>query len=243
MTSAEGDVAPAPRIRVVVADDQELFRDGIAMLIESQPDLELVGLASTGREAVERAETARPDVVVMDIRMPGVDGLAATQLILSRHEDHKDCQYPHDAQYPHSTRPPRILVVTTFRRDEAVDHAIRAGASGFLTKDAEPDLLLAAIRTVHAGQAVIAPAATFDLLRQFGTPARPARQEVIAGLTPREKEIFLLVAKGLSNGEIATSAFVSETTVKTHVGSVLSKLGLRSRAQLIAFAWENGLVG
>lgn len=222
------DGAPeSRRIRMVVADDQELFRDGLAMLIESQQDLELVGLAATGREAIELAATARPDVVVMDIRMPGVDGLAATQLILARAAE----------------RPPRILVVTTFRHDEAVAHALRAGASGFLTKDAEPELLLAAIRTIDEGHSVIAPAATFDLLRRFWAPPRRPSVEVLAELTPREKEIFLLVAKGLSNAEIASSAFVAEATVKTHVGSVLAKLGLRSRAQLIAFAWQGGLVG
>jgi DNA-binding NarL/FixJ family response regulator len=214
-------------IRVVIADDQELFRTGVGMLIESQPDLELVGSAASGREAVAVVERTEPDVVLMDIRMPGVDGLAATELILAG-----------------TVEPlPRILVVTTFRRDEAVARAIRAGASGFLTKDADPEFLLAAIRTVHAGQAVIAPAATFDLLRQFGQAPRPAREHAIAELSPREKEIFVLLAKGLSNAEIASSAFVSETTVKTHVASILGKLGLRSRVQLVAFAWENGLVG
>jgi DNA-binding NarL/FixJ family response regulator len=136
-----------------------------------------------------------------------------------------------------------VLVVTTYRNDEAVARAIRAGAGGFVTKDADPEFLLAAIRTVHSGQAVIAPAATFDLLRQFAHAPRPAREDAIADLSPREKEIFLAMAKGLSNAEIATSAFVSETTVKSHVGSILAKLGLRSRVQLVSFAWENGLVG
>jgi DNA-binding NarL/FixJ family response regulator len=214
-------------IRVVIADDQELFRSGIAMLIESQRDLELVGTAGTGREAVAVVTQTRPDVVLMDIRMPGVDGLAATELILAT---------PLDPV-------PRVLVVTTYRNDEAVARAIRAGAGGFVTKDADPEFLLAAIRTVHSGQAVIAPAATFDLLRQFAHAPRPAREDAIADLSPREKEIFLAMAKGLSNAEIATSAFVSETTVKSHVGSILAKLGLRSRVQLVSFAWENGLVG
>jgi DNA-binding NarL/FixJ family response regulator len=230
LAAVEPDGTTATRlrpIRVVIADDQELFRTGVGMLIESQPDLELVGSAASGREAVSVVESTEPDVVLMDIRMPGVDGLAATELILAGTAD----------------PPPRILVVTTFRRDEAVARAIRAGASGFLTKDADPEFLLAAIRTVHAGQAVIAPAATFDLLRQFGQAPRPAREHAIAELSPREKEIFVLLAKGLSNAEIAASAFVSETTVKTHVGSILAKLGLRSRVQLVAFAWENGLVG
>jgi DNA-binding NarL/FixJ family response regulator len=212
-------------IRVVVADDQELFRDGVGMLLESQDDLELVATAATGFEAVAAAEQTRPDVVLMDIRMPGMDGLTATEAILT------------------APQPPRVIVVTTFRRDEAVARAIRAGASGFVTKDAQPEFLLAAIRTVHAGQAVIAPAATFDLLARFGTDSRPARPDVIGALSPRETEIFLLVAKGLSNAEIAADAFVEETTVKTHIGAILSKLGLRSRVQVVAFAWENGLVG
>lgn len=213
-------------IRVLIADDQELFRDGVGMLIESQADLQLVGTAATGVEAVEAVGRTRPDVVLMDIRMPAMDGLAATETILT-------------APPPH----PRIIVVTTFRRDEAVARAIRAGAAGFVTKDADPEFLLAAIRTVHGGQAVIAPAATFDLLARFSAATRPVRQDAIEVLSPREKEIFLLVAKGLSNAEIAADAFVEETTVKTHIGSILGKLGLRSRVQVVAFAWEHGLVG
>ncbi|MFC5501710.1 response regulator [Lysinimonas soli] len=215
------------KTKVLVADDQELFRDGVGMLIESQSDLELVGSVGTGRDAVERVETMRPDVVLMDIRMPGLDGLAATELILASGRDPL----------------PRVLVVTTFRRDEAVVRAIRAGASGFVTKDADPEFLLAAIRTVAAGNSVIAPAATFDLLRQFGNSRPGPDASVIDELSPREKEIFLLVAKGLSNAEVAESAFVEETTVKTHLGKILSKLGLRSRVQVVAFAWQHGLVG
>ncbi|NYH00090.1 DNA-binding NarL/FixJ family response regulator [Schumannella luteola] len=218
------------RIRVLVADDQRLFRDGIAMLLESQADLELVGSAATGVEAVDLAAATRPDVMLMDIRMPVLDGLSATERLLT-------------APVPLGGAAPRVLVVTTFRRDEAVARAIRAGASGFVTKDAQPEFLLAAIRTVHAGQAVIAPAATFDLLARFSQPVREARPDLIEVLSPREKEIFLLAAKGLSNAEIAADAFVEETTVKTHVGSILAKLGLRSRVQVVAFAWENGLVG
>jgi DNA-binding NarL/FixJ family response regulator len=212
-------------ISVLIADDQELFRDGIGMLIESQRDLRLMGSVGSGRAAVEAAQRGRPDVVLMDIRMPVLDGLTATELILANPAEPL----------------PRVLVVTTFRRDEAVARAIRSGASGFVTKDATPEFILAAIRTVAAGQSVVAPAATFDLLRHFdGT--RTAHPEVLDDLTPREREIFLLVAKGLSNAEVAESAFVEESTVKTHVGGILAKLGLRSRAQLIAFAWKNGLV-
>lgn len=213
-------------ISVLVADDQELFREGVGMLIESQLDLRLAAVVGSGQEAVEQAEALRPDVVVMDIRMPGMDGLTATELILAM------------AAEP----APRVLVVTTFRHDQAVARAIRAGASGFVTKDAEPEFMLSAIRTVAKGNAVIAPAATFDLLRQFGERPRPV-VAAIEALTPREKEIFLLVAKGLSNAEVAQSAFVEETTVKTHIASILSKLALRSRVQVVAFAWENGLMG
>lgn len=212
---------------VLVADDQALFRDGVGMLIESQRDLRLLGSVGTGREAVAEAERLQPDVVLMDIRMPGLDGLAATELILASSAE----------------RVPRVLVVTTFRRDEAVVRAIRAGASGFVTKDADPEFLLAAIRTVGAGHSVIAPAATFDLLRQFSDTRTAPDTSVIEELSPREKEIFLLVAKGLSNAEVAESAFVEETTVKTHLGKILSKLGLKSRVQVVAFAWQHGLVG
>jgi DNA-binding NarL/FixJ family response regulator len=214
------------RIRVLVADDQELFRSGVGMLIESQSDLQLVGSVATGQGAIVAATESRPDVILMDIRMPGIDGIAATELLLASTPDPA----------------PRVLVVTTFRRDEAVARAIRAGASGFVTKDADPEFLLAAIRTVAAGHSVIAPAATFDLLRQFGPGAREADDRAISALSTREKEIFLLAAKGLSNAEIATSAFVEETTVKSHVSSILSKLTLRSRIQLVSFAWEHGLV-
>lgn len=216
----------APKVRVLIADDQELFLEGIGMLIESQRDLDLVGSVGSGMDAVVAAESLRPDVVLMDIRMPGMDGLTATELILAT---------PSDSV-------PRILVVTTFRQDQAVARAIRSGASGFVTKDADPEFVLSAIRTVAQGNAVIAPAATFDLLKQFSGHARPT-PTALDDLSPREKEIFLLVAKGLSNSEVAESAFVEETTVKSHIAAILRKLGLRSRVQVVAFAWENGLVG
>ena len=210
-------------IRVVVVDDQALYRDGIAMLLEAQDDLELVGQAGDGAAAVQVVAAARPDVVLMDIRMPGMDGLSATQRILAL------------------PTPPRVIVVTTFRQDEAVARAIRAGAAGFVTKDIEPSFLIATIRTVHAGQAVIAPAATFDLLARFAPTSEPD-PEAIAALSAREKDVFLLMAKGLSNAEIAADSWIEETTVKTHVGSILAKLGLRSRVQVVAYAWEHGLV-
>jgi DNA-binding NarL/FixJ family response regulator len=210
---------------VLIADDQALFRDGIGMLIESQSDLTVVGSVGTGREAVTQAEALKPDVVLMDIRMPDIDGLTATELILATSAD----------------RVPRILVVTTFRQDQAVTRAIQSGASGFVTKDSTPEFILSAIRTVAEGNAVIAPAATFDLLRQFGGTPKPTPSAIDA-LTSREKEIFLLVAKGLSNAEIAGSSFVEESTVKTHIANILAKLTLRSRVQVVVFAWEHGLV-
>jgi len=217
-----------PRIGIVLADDQALFRAGLEMLIESQPDLDLVAVAADGREVVDVARATTPDVILMDIRMPVLDGIAATELILADPASHQ----------------PRVLMLTTMRHDEAVVRAIRAGASGFVLKDAEPEFLLAAIRTVHQGQAVIAPSQTFDLIREFGgTGGRRANEAAIEPLTPRERDIFALVAKGLSNAEVASSAFVSETTVKTHLSGIMSKLGLRSRVQLVSFAWENGLVG
>jgi DNA-binding NarL/FixJ family response regulator len=219
-----------PTIDIVIADDQKLFRAGIEMLIESQDDLRLVGSASNGREAVELTRETHPQVVLMDIRMPELDGIAATAEIL--------------AETTTDEGAPRVLILTTLRRDEAVAKAIRAGASGFVMKDAEPEFLLAAIRTVNLGHAVIAPAETFDLIREFGgRNLRRPDESVIDQLTPREKDIFALVAKGLSNAEVATSAYVSETTVKTHLSGVMTKLGLKSRVQLVTFAWENGLVG
>lgn len=212
-------------IRVVVADDQPLYRQGIAMLLEAEDDLELVGEAADGIEAVRIVGTTAPDVVLMDVRMPGIDGLTATARVLAE------------------ANAPRVIVVTTFRPDDIVLGAIRSGASGFLTKDARPEFLLASIRTVAGGLSVLAPAATFDLLARFGKAVEAPRTSAVDALSAREKEVFLLVAKGLSNAEIATVSFVEETTVKSHVGSILAKLGLRSRAQVIAYAWENGLVG
>lgn len=217
-------------IDIVLADDQKLFRAGIEMLIESQDDLRLVGSASDGRQAVDITRETHPHVVLMDIRMPEMDGITATEQIL--------------ADSATDAAPPRVLILTTLRRDEAVARAIRAGASGFVMKDAEPEFLLAAIRTVNLGHAVIAPSETFDLIREFGgRNVRRPNESVIDELTPREKDIFALVAKGLTNAEVATSAYVSETTVKTHLSGVMTKLGLKSRVQLVTFAWENGLVG
>ncbi|MDW4573827.1 response regulator transcription factor [Microbacterium sp. M3] len=216
-------------IRVALVDDQALFRAGIRMLVDSQPDLEVVAEASDGREAIAAIRQARPDVVLMDIRMPVMDGLAATAELL--------------ADPPTEGTPsPRIVMLTTFDLDEAAARAIRQGASGFLLKDADPEFLLAAIRTVHSGSAVIAASATRELFERFtdaaSRPIPPAYEE----LTEREREIFALAARGLSNAEIAAREFLSEATVKTHISRILTKLALRDRVQLVVFAFEHGLV-
>jgi DNA-binding NarL/FixJ family response regulator len=210
-------------IRVVLVDDQALFRAGIRMLVASQSDLEVVGEASEGREAIKVVRALTPDVVLMDIRMPVLDGVAATAEIL-RDSD-----------------PPRIVMLTTFDLDEAAARAIRHGASGFLLKDADPEFLLAAIRTVHSGSAVIAASATRELFAHFKDAAPHAVPPQYDELTDREREIFALAARGLSNAEIAAREFLSEATVKTHISRILSKLALRDRVQLVVFAFEHGL--
>lgn len=213
-------------IRVVLVDDQALFRAGIQMVVGSQPDLEVVGEAGDGREALRVVRDVRPDVVLMDIRMPVMDGLAATAELLA------------DPSF--GDAPPRIVMLTTFDLDEAAARAIRQGASGFLLKDADPEFLLAAIRTVHAGSSVIAAAATRELFARFGATVAPVPPAYRA-LTEREQEIFALAARGLSNAEIAQREFLSEATVKTHISRILAKLGLRDRVQLVVFAFEHGL--
>jgi len=213
-------------IRVALVDDQALFRAGIRMLVDSQPDLEVVAEAADGRQAVAVIRETRPDVVLMDIRMPVLDGIAATAEVLV------------DPAY--ADRPPRVVMLTTFDLDEAAARAIRGGASGFLLKDADPEFLLAAIRTVHAGSAVIAASATRELFAHFAEAPR-AVPAAYGGLTDREREIFALAARGLSNAEIATREFLSEATVKTHISRILGKLGLRDRVQLVVFAYEHDL--
>ncbi|WEG09387.1 response regulator transcription factor [Microbacterium horticulturae] len=210
-------------IRVVLADDQALFRAGIRMVIDSQPDLEVVGEAADGREAVDVVRATQPDVVLMDIRMPTMDGLTATAELL-RDDD-----------------APRIVMLTTFDLDEAAARAIRQGASGFLLKDADPEFLLAAIRTVHAGSAVIAASATRELFAQTMDAATKPVPPSFDDLTEREKQIFALAARGLSNAEIAAREYLSEATVKTHISRILTKLALRDRVQLVVFAFEHGL--
>jgi DNA-binding NarL/FixJ family response regulator len=216
------------RIRVGLVDDQALFRTGIRMLVSSQADLEFVGQAGDGVEGIAMAATALPDVILMDIRMPVMDGIESTREILTQAAQRGGPQ-------------PRIIVLTTFDLDEAAMRAIRGGASGFLLKDADPEFLLAAIRTVHAGTSVIAASATRELFENFDSQATSAVPASFDTLTSREKDIFGLAARGLSNSEIASTEFLSEATVKTHISRVLAKLGLRDRVQLVVFAYENRL--
>ena len=211
---------------VLLADDQELVRAGLRTVLDSQDGIEVVGEAANGREAVDRARELRPDVVLMDVRMPELDGIAATRELAS----HRDGR-------------PRVLVLTTFDLDEYVFQAVRAGASGFLLKDATPTRLAAAIRAVDAGDALLAPDVTRRLVERFAsTPVEPDPDGPLRELTERELEVLALVARGLSNGEICERLVVSLPTVKTHVGRVLMKLGLRDRVQAVVFAYEAGLV-
>ena len=211
------------RIRVALVDDQALFRAGIRMLVSSQPDLEFVGEAGDGVAGVAMAAETKPDVMLMDIRMPVMDGIEATKLIVAS-----------------GPKPPRVVVLTTFDLDEAAARAIRGGASGFILKDADPELLLAAIRAVHSGSSVIAASATRELFEHFGQQSSAEPVE-FGTLTAREREIFLLAARGLSNSEIAKTEFLSEATVKTHISRILGKLELRDRVQLVVYAYENRL--
>jgi len=213
-------------IRVLVVDDQELVRAGFVKLIESEPDVRVVGEAADGLEAVEAAARTRCDIVLMDIRMPNLDGLEATRRICARSD------------------PPRVLVLTTYDLDEYVFEALKAGAGGFLLKDAPADQLLAGIRVVAAGEALLAPAVTRRLIEEFARrPAPPPEgPPELAELTPREREILALIARGLSNSEIAANLILAESTIKSHVGSIFMKLGLRDRVQAVVLAYETGLV-
>ncbi len=220
-------------IRVALVDDQQLVRAGFRMVIDSQPDLTVVAEAGDGLEALQRLAVVPVDVVLMDVRMPNLDGLAATERITTG--DVGPADHP----------VPRVIVLTTFDLDEYVMAAIRAGASGFLLKDAPPEEMLGAIRTVHHGAAVIAPTSTRRLIERLAaiTPAHePADHPGVAELTDREREVLELMARGRSNTEIAADLFVAEATVKTHVGRVLAKLGVRDRVQAVVLAYETGLV-
>ncbi|MBT1160964.1 response regulator transcription factor [Bifidobacterium sp. SO1] len=241
------------RIRVVIADDQELVRAGFAMVIGSQPDMQVTGQAGDGSQAVTLAESTHPDVVLMDIRMPGMDGIEATRRISS-------------LQSADGARPTRVIILTTFDLDEYVMAAINAGASGFLLKDTEPETLLSSIRTVFNGNAIIAPSATKRLIEkmmqdgyakgdapadapsaaataasaQSGQPAYTDPELEL--LTDREREVLVEIAHGLSNQEIASKLFISLPTVKTHVAHILAKINARDRVQAVVFAYDNGIV-
>ncbi|HEV7624685.1 MAG TPA: response regulator transcription factor [Amnibacterium sp.] len=213
-------------IRVLVADDQAMVRAGFAALLAAQPDLEVVGQAENGAEAVALAASERPDVVLMDVRMPVLDGIAATRQVLEKAPG------------------TRVVVLTTFDVDDYVLDAIRAGASGFLLKDAPPDDLVAAVRIVARGDALLAPSVTRRLIERLAvTPAQaPSSRSALSELTQREREVLVEVARGRSNQEIAAALVIAEQTVKTHVSRVLGKLGLRDRAQAVVAAYESGLV-
>jgi DNA-binding NarL/FixJ family response regulator len=215
-------------IRLLIVDDQELMRTGFRLFLETHDDLEVVGEAGDGAEAIERARQLRPDVILMDIRMPRMDGVDATARLTSAGIE----------------PPPRVLVLTTFDLDEYVFGALRAGAAGFLLKDAPRERLIEAIRVVHGGDALLSPSITRRLVEDFAARTDPLEPPpaLLESLTPREREVLVLVARGLSNGEIAERLVVTEATVKSHVGSVLLKLGLRDRVQAVVFAYEHGIV-
>jgi DNA-binding NarL/FixJ family response regulator len=218
-------------IKVLIADDQAMVRQGFGALLAAQPDLVVVGDAADGEAAVAAARRLDPDVVLMDVRMPVVDGLEATRRLLGGRPDGTD-------------RGPRVLILTTFDLDDYVYEALRAGASGFLLKDAPAADLVHAVRVVAAGEALLAPTVTRRLIAEFA--ARPSadrpRPTALNGLTPRETEVLRLIARGRSNQEIAADLVVAEQTVKTHIGRILAKLGLRDRAQAVVLAYESGLV-
>ena len=222
-------MAAAGMIRVLLADDQALIRMGFRMVLDAEADIEVVGEAADGAAAITQAKALNPDVVLMDIRMPGVNGIEATAEITR-------------------TLDPKVLILTTFDLDEYAFGGLRAGASGFLLKDTRPAELIEAIRTVASGEAVVSPRITRRMLEMFagqlpsGTATSGQVDPRIASLTPRETEILRLVARGMSNAEIAAELVVSATTVKTHVGSVLAKLGVRDRVQAVVVAYETGLV-
>ncbi|MEV4433220.1 response regulator transcription factor [Streptomyces sp. NPDC049555] len=218
-------------IRVIIVDDQAMVRAGFAALLAAQSDIDVVGDAPDGRQGVELGRRLHPDVVLMDVRMPEMDGLEAARQLLDppRGVEHR----------------PKVLMLTTFDVDDYVYEALRAGASGFLLKDAPPADLISAVRVVAAGEALLAPSVTRRLIADFAkrpAPRRRTRSVRLNGLTPRETEVLSLIARGLSNQEIAAQLVLAEQTVKTHVGRVLGKLGLRDRAQAVVFAYESGLV-
>jgi len=215
-------------IRILLVDDQALVRAGFRMILDAEPDMEVVGEAGDGREAIDQVRALHPDIVLMDIRMPDLDGLEATRRILESGDD-----------------APKILMLTTFDLDEYVYEALRAGASGFLLKDTPPEQLVSAIEVISQGEALLSPAVTRRVISEFvkGTGPKPQAQfPRLQELTAREHEVLTLIARGLSNAEIAKTLFVSETTVKTHVARILMKLNLRDRVQAVVLAYESGTV-
>jgi DNA-binding NarL/FixJ family response regulator len=220
--------APPP-IRVLIADDQQLVRTGFRMILTTQSDLTVVGEASTGAAAIALTRELQPDVILMDIRMPDTDGIEATRQILAQT----------------GGTPPRVLILTTFDLDEYVYDALRAGASGFLLKDVPPEQLAAGIRMIHAGEAMLAPSVMRRLIEEFTTANRLASAtapDTVRTLSPRENEVFRLLARGYSNQQIASRLIVGETTVKTHVTRILTKLDLRDRVQVVVLAYETGII-
>lgn len=217
-------------ITVLVVDDQPMIRVGIRAILDSYDDISVVGEAGDGRTAVQLAAGLGPDVILMDVRMPVLDGLAATRQILDPAQDAAD--------------QPRVLMLTTFDADQYIYEALRAGASGFLLKDSRPDELVAAVRVVAAGEALLAPGITARLIERFveAGPRDRVEQPQLQNLTDREREVLVLISRGLSNGEIAATLFLAEQTVKTHVSRILAKLDLRDRVQAVVFGYENGLV-
>ena len=212
-------------IELVIADDQQLVRSGFGMIIGAEPDMSVIGEATDGAEAVRMVKSLMPDIVLMDVQMPGTDGLEATAEITAIDDG------------------PRVIILTTFERDDYVFTALRNGASGFLLKNAPPDTLIEAIRTVASGDALLAPSVTRRLVEEFARrPNAPAASDAADRLTDREREVLVSLARGLTNAEIAEELFVGEATVKTHVSNVLTKLGLRDRVQAVVFAYENGVV-
>ena len=228
--SSGDEVSGSAPVRVVVADDQELVRSGFAMIVGAQPDLAVVGEAADGEEAVALARRERADVVLMDVRMPRVDGIEATRRLAG----------------PGVADPVKVVILTTFDLDEYVFEALRAGASGFLLKDVRREDLVHAVRVVARGEALLAPAVTRRLIEDFArrpAPSVAAGSAALDRLTPREREVLELMGKGRNNAEIGAELFVGEATVKTHVGRVLMKLDLRDRVQAVIYAYETGLVG
>jgi len=228
MTAPETGTTETGAVRVLLVDDQELVRRGLAMILSAEDDLEVVGQASTGHEALGAVAALRPDVVLMDVQMPDMDGIEATGLLVERHDA-------------------KVVMLTTFDRDDYLFASLRAGASGFLLKNADPDDLVAAVRAIAGGHALLAPEVTRRVIARFTGEPRTTAPAVSPGpaaeLTAREQEVLELVARGLSNAEIAGRLFLGEATVKTHVSRVLTKLGVRDRVQAVVHAYETGLVG